>query len=105
MTTRAPLRPVNEAQIELDLELINRVSRLGWQHDLHNLEALIERLRVEMIVKEYRGSAKHFQRAVIDRLEDVLEERYENENADRETTRTAVLSYIRSLWESLDPKE
>jgi len=104
MTRSSFSRTVNEAQIDQDLELINRVARLGWQRDVQNVEALIERLRVELIINDFRGSQKHFHRAVIDRLEDVLEERYEKENADRASIRDAVLAYIRSLWEGLDTK-
>lgn len=96
---------VNEAQINADLELIERLARLPWQRDVHNVEALIERLRVETIIQKHRGSLKRYHRAIIDRLEDVLEERYEKEDTDRNSTRKAVLGYIRSLWEGLDIKD
>ena len=93
---------VDERQIDRDVELVERLGRLAWQRDLHNIEALIERLRVEMIVNDYRGSQKRFHRAVIDRFEDILEERYEKEEADRASTRRSILNYVRSLMDSLD---
>ena len=95
--------PVDEKRVDRDVEMVEQLSRLAWQRDLANVEALIERLRVEMIVKDYRGSQKRFHRAVIDRFEDVLEERYEKEDRDRETTRRSIMHYVRSLIGSLEP--
>lgn len=94
--------PIDEALVDRDLEMIERVMRFPWHRDLKHVEALTERLRVELIVRELRGSQKQLYRAIIDRFEDVLEERYEKEDEDRDKLRRSVLAYVRSLWSGLD---
>ena len=94
---------VDERKVEQDLEMLERFCRTAWQSDLQNVEALIERLQVEMIVQRYPRRKKAIYRAVIDYMEDVLERRYEKIEDDRDTVRQDVLDYVAKLIQGLKP--
>ena len=96
-------KQVDEQKVEQDLESLERFCRTAWQSDLQNVEALIERLQVEMIVQRYPRRKKAIYRAVIDYMEDVLDRRYEKADDDRDTVRQGVLDYVSELIKGLKP--
>ena len=78
-------RQLNGQKAEQNLESLKRFCGTAWQSDLQNVEALIERLQIEMIVQRYPRRKKAIYRAVIDCMEDVLERRYEKTSDDGDT--------------------
>jgi dGTP triphosphohydrolase len=90
---------VNEQNVERDFELLKRFTQCAWQRDLAHVEALIDRIRVEMMIEPLTRRRKAYYRAVIDFLEDVVEERYEKERKNRHETRRSVLDYVKGMIE------
>lgn len=97
-------RAVNEEQVEQDFELLNRFTRSAWQRPLPHVEALINRIRVELMVAELTRRRKALYRAAVDFLEDAVEERYENEQKDRKQARRSVRDYVKALLDVSKPE-
>ena len=93
---------VDERKVEQDLETLERFCRTVWQNDLQDVEALIERLQVEISPSATRGKKAIF-RSVIDYMEDVLEPRYEKLENDRDTVRQDVPDYVAKRMQRLKP--
>lgn len=95
--------PINEAQVERDLETIGSIRDMAWQRSPETLLALIDRLRVKLIVEDISRRQRHVYRTIIDYFEDVLEERFDKEkNARREPARRTARAYVRDFLKSLD---
>jgi len=102
---------VNEQQVEQDFELLKRFTRCAWQRKLPNVEALIDRIRVELLVAELTKRRRALYRAAVDFLEDAVEERYEKENKDRREARQSpqqppsrVSQHQRNNSQEISPK-
>jgi hypothetical protein len=91
-------RAIDEAQVERDLNAIGEIRRIAWQRDTVDVVALIERLRVQLIVEDMPRRRRRLYRSLIDYFEEVVEERFETETGhDRKTARRSALEYVRDL--------
>ena len=94
---------INEEQVERDLAMLGNIRSLAWQRSPANLLALIDRLRVKLMVEDISRRQRHVYRAVIDYFEDVLEERFKQEkNADPKNVRRSARAYVRDILKSFD---
>lgn len=94
---------VDEAQLERDLKLIAGIRAIAWQRSPANLLALLDRLRVMLLIEDITRRQRRVYRTIIDYLEDVLEERLEkHEKADRAQARRTASAYLRDLLKSLE---
>lgn len=94
---------IREEKVEQDIALLERVCQTAWQRDIATVEGLVERMRVELIIKTFPRRKRAVYHALIEYMEDVLEQRYENTEHDRETVRRTVLNYISRLMQGLKP--
>lgn len=95
---------VNEKQVDLDFEQIERIREIAWQRDPATLLALTERMQVQLITDNVPRRRRRMHRAIIDYFEDVLEERIEKDvKADGDEIRRTAGAYLRNLLKSLDP--
>ena len=93
MVSGRPAEP-NAAHVEDTLEKFKNFLRQARQLAPVDCEAVISRLRVEMILEEQSRARKTTFRAVIDYFEDVLEERLEKLPESRSDTKSAIRRYI-----------
>lgn len=92
---------VDEERVEADFESFAKLTRLAWSRDLAHVEALIERLRVEVIMAPMQRGRKQLYRAAIDYFDDVLDERYEKAGLDREGSRQSAVAYLKRLLDGI----
>lgn len=93
---------VNEKLIEKDLAEIENLFGIAWHNSFMTTEALLERLRVEIMISRPSRRKRRVYRALIDYIEDVLEERYADEEQDRPEKRKQVMDYIKGVLNSVD---
>jgi len=94
---------VNAAQVEHDLAQIDNIRRLAWQRSPADVQALIDRLRIMLLVQHHPRKRRHFYRAVTDFLEESLEERLAGQgNIDEAQTRSSVVSYLKEMLQGMD---
>lgn len=96
---------IDEKRIEEAFDRIRGALNLALQQPIPHLEALIERFRLELILRQPNRQRRTLYRALIDLLESELEERYAASDHDRETVRQHVVRYIRQLVHELAPRE
>ena len=94
---------IDEAQVERDLATLANIRSIAWQRSPANLLALIDRLRVKLMIEDISRRQRHVYRAIIDYYEDILEERFkQEENVDPQKTRRSATAYVRDLLKSFD---
>jgi len=93
---------LDEPHIEKQFKQLKHFADGVWHTDLTNVEAIVERIRLELIIEQVRNPRKTFYRAVIDYLEDVVDERYKKENKNPEASRRSVREYIKSFLDGTD---
>lgn len=97
------MQPVSEDQVERDFNAIGELRRIAWQRNTSDVMALIERLRVQMIVEDMPRRRRRLIRALIDYFEEVLDERFETEGGhDRRAARKSALEYVRDIIKGID---
>lgn len=96
---------IDEKRVEDTLDRIHGALNVALQQPIPQLEALIERLRIDLMLRRTNKERRALYRALIDLLEAELAERYEAGGADRETVRQHVMRYIRQLVHELEPKD
>lgn len=96
---------VNDQHIEELFESIKKTAALARREELRDVEALIERIRVAMMIEPLSRPRKALYRAIIDYYEDILEERYDQAEHERGAARRSVVDYFKRLADSLDPKD
>lgn len=94
---------INEAQVEKDLATLANIRNLAWQRSPANLLALIDRLRVKLMIEDISRRQRRVYRAIIDYYEDILEQRIKEEkDTDPGKIRRSATAYVRDLLKSLD---
>lgn len=94
---------INEEQVERDMATLANIRSLAWQRSPTNLLALIDRLRVKLMIEDISRRQRRVYRAIIDYYEDILEERFKKEEtADPQKARRSATAYVRDLLKSLD---
>ena len=97
------MAPVNEGQVERDFHTIGEIRRIAWQRNTSDVMALIERLRVQLIVEDMPRRRRRLVRSLIDYFEEVLDERFESEGGhDRKSARKSALEYVRDIIKGID---
>lgn len=92
---------IDEERVDRRFGYLRSFLDSAWNSDLAEAEALIERIRVELMLAECDHASKAFYRAAVHCLEDVVERRHRDEDKDRLGTRRAVADYLRILMEGL----
>lgn len=107
MSERPPhaLTSIDERRVESAFERIRDALNLAIQLELPQLEALIERFRIEVMLSRPSRDKRTVYRSIIDLLEGELERRYEAEGQHREHVREQVIAYFRRLVAGLDNKD
>ncbi|MEX2455104.1 MAG: hypothetical protein WD470_10390 [Rhodospirillaceae bacterium] len=94
---------IDEAQIERDFNTVGEIRRIAWQRDPADVMALIERLRVQMMVEDMPRRRRRLYRSLIDYFEEVLDDRFEKDgNTDRPAARRSVREYVRDILRGMD---
>ena len=96
---------VDDAKIERQFDYLQRFVASAWSDSLVEIEALGERIRVEVILAHADHPTRAFYRATAHYLEDVLEQRYANEGHERPNIRARIASYLDFLAGSLREKD
>lgn len=96
---------IDEQRVESAFERIRDALNLAMQLELPQIEALIERFRVEVMLSRPSRDKRAVYRSVIDLLENELEHRYDVEGQHREHVREQVVAYFRRLVSGLDNKD
>ena len=91
---------VDQERIERDLAYLKSFMSCAWHRDLEEVEALVERLRLDLMLNKQDAPARHLYNAAVHFLEDAVEHRHRAERKDRRATRLAVADYIRTLLEA-----
>lgn len=92
---------IDESKIEREAQLLRSFMNVGQYGDLHEAEAVIERLRLDLMLNDFDGSAKAFYRAALHFLEESVELRHALENRSRLETRRRVSKYVHDLLDRL----
>ncbi|MBM3491945.1 MAG: hypothetical protein FJX68_16185 [Alphaproteobacteria bacterium] len=95
---------VDDAKIERQFDYLQRFVASAWSDSLVEIEALGERIRVEVILAHTDHPTRAFYRAAAHYLEDVLEQRYESEGHERPSIRARLAGYFDFLSQSLREK-
>ena len=97
---------IDERQVDRDFHAISEIRRIAWQRDPVDVIALIERLRVHLMIEDMPRRRRRMYRALIDYFEDVMEDRFEKEgHADRRTARCSALEYVRDIIKGIDDEQ
>ena len=92
---------IREQRVDEHFSLLARFIGNARLNDVSHVQAVIERIQVEMMIGRVSGRRKRFYRAAIEYLEDIVEERHEKEDVDDESIHKAVRKYVKQLFESL----
>ena len=96
---------ISDVAVEAAFEQLERVRRFARTHPVEEVEALAERIRVELILnKSIRRPGRRFYRDVLDYLDVVVDERHSEQGTDRESLRHTVLAYVRGMIEDKEPE-
>jgi hypothetical protein len=91
---------VDNERVERGYQELEKLRRLAWSLPLADAAALAERVRVELMIdKKLRRSTKRFYHAYSDYLDEIVEERAEQEAQPRETFQHQIFAYIRGMLE------
>ena len=96
---------IDEKHVEQAYARLRAAINLAMHLDLHDLEALIERMRVTLMLERLDRDRRHVYRALIDLYEAELERRYDASEHDRATVRRQVLAYFRRMLDELSQGE
>jgi len=91
---------IDEERVDRRLGYLRSFMGSAWNADLDELEALIERIRLELMLGRCDRSAEMLYRAAVRALEDVAGRRRKQER-DPHAARHAVADYLRVLIEGL----
>ncbi len=92
---------IEDEKVEQEFAHLQRFVSEASCCDLSNLQALVERIRVEIMVAKPKRATRMFYRAVIDYLEDVLEHRYAAEGSEPHHHHN-LIGYVRSLLDAIE---
>lgn len=93
--------PIDEERIDRRFGYLRSFVDSAWNSEVAEAEALIERIRVELMLGRCDASTKAFYRAAVHCLEDVVERRHASEGKDRLHARHLVADYIKVLLEGM----
>lgn len=74
---------IDEAHVEREAQLLRAFVSVGRNGEPPVVQAVIERLRLDLMLGAHDGAAKRLYRAAVDYLEEAIEQRPEAANADR----------------------
>lgn len=96
-------RGVDERQVERDFQTVGEIRRIAWQRQPEDVLALIERLRVQLLTERMPRRRRRLYRALIDYLDEVLEERFDSEkDVEPDAARKSALGYVRDIIKGID---
>jgi hypothetical protein len=93
---------VNDTHVEQDFEHLQQLAAKAWMRPLPEVQALAERIRVELLVRKPERKTSAFYHAAIHYFEDVADLRHDREQADRAHTHSRALDYVRDLLKGID---
>lgn len=96
---------VDEAQVERYFDELQGFARIAWSADIENLEALVERIRIALVIDKASKQRKVFYRGAIDYFEDVLEERHKKEERSAGERHHSIVAYFKSMADNLSRDE
>ena len=92
---------IDEERVDRRLGYLRSFMQSAWSAELTETEALLERIRVELMLGSLEPGAKQLYRAAVHYLEEAVERRHEKEGKDRLSTRQVVAEYMKLLLEGL----
>jgi DNA-directed RNA polymerase specialized sigma24 family protein len=98
---KEPAMQLDEDKVEDAFVKFRAAVNFAVNQELPNLEALIERIRVELMIQTMRRERRDVYRALIDLLEDEVDEQYEKIDEERGSIRHQVESYVRRMIRNL----
>lgn len=93
---------INDKKIESLFEQYRRAINASQELDLQHKQALVERVRVELMITPVSSGRKAVYRAVIDLLEDSIEAEVAEQDAARPKATNALVAYMKRLLDGLD---
>lgn len=92
---------IEEERIERRLGYLQSFIRSAWTSDLAEVEALAERLRLELMLSRLDPATKAFYRAAAHFLDEALDQLHEKEGANRIGARKAIVDYLKLFAEGM----
>lgn len=92
---------ISEERVDRRLGYLRSFMESAWSAELSEAEALLERVRVELMLGRMDAATKQLYRAAVHYLEEAVEHRHEKEGRDRLGTRQAVTAYLKLFLEGL----
>lgn len=92
----------NEAEVERVHRMFLQFVGTARQLSPINAEALINRLRVDVMTNDFGRERKNLYQATADYFEDILDERLSKMPESRADTKNAIRSYVARFFESND---
>ena len=103
MNSRDDAGRVDEDQVERDVKAITQIRNIAWQRNPQDVMALINRLRVQLMVEELPRRRRRYIRALIEYYEDVLEERLAKMTSpDSGRIRRSAVQYLRDFIKGME---
>jgi len=96
---------IDEERVEHAFDRIRSAVNLALQQEIWQIEALVERFRVEIMLSRPSRDRRAVYRALIDLLEGELHRRYHAEGHHPDSMREHVVDYFRRLVADYEPKE
>lgn len=94
---------VNEDLVERIFREVQTLMRQAHAHNPETVQAVAERLRIEVMVNKPSRHRRHVYQALIDYFEDTAHERAEQaHDKDKHSLRASAASYVRALIDGLD---
>jgi len=92
---------IDEERVDRRMGYLRSFVDSAWNAELGEVEALVERIRVELMLGRCDHATEGLYRAAVRCLEDVAERRRKREAVDPHPVRHAVADYVRTLMEGL----
>ena len=92
---------VEEERIERRLGYLQSFIQSAWTSDLAEVEALAERLRIELMISRFDPATKAFYRAAAHFLDETLEQLHDKEGVNRLGTRKVIAEYLKLFVEGM----
>lgn len=93
---------IDDKRIEALFENFRHAISVSHDIDLQHKQALVERFRIELMLKHCTRQRKALYRAVIDMLEHDIEEETERLDAGKPKATDALVAYMKRLLDGMD---
>jgi hypothetical protein len=92
---------IDDTKVEHVFQQVRHALNACREVSLADKQALVERFRVELMIADLSPRRRAVYRAVIDMLEDIIEDELDRQAADRLKGSSALVGYVKRLLDGL----